>query len=88
MSPFVGVELGAALFHQTFSGAAVAPSTTTLGANTALVLGSGFDLGRGFYVTAEAGFSLYAFGADAEPGKSALRAALAFRPALGIAKAW
>ncbi len=87
-SPFLAIEAGSVFFRQTFSTGGHAPGVSTWGASGAALLGVSVDLSHGFDLTAELGAAAYLFPLDTGDGRSMLRGSVAFRPALGLSKAW
>ncbi|NOU26500.1 MAG: caspase family protein [Polyangiaceae bacterium] len=87
LSPFVAIEAGAVLFHQSFVTRGLAPNVDTVGASAAAVLGLSLDLGGGFDLVGEVGAAAYVFSLD-EDRRTSFRSSFAFRPTLGLSKAW
>ncbi len=89
VSPFAAIEGGAVYFQQTFEGREkTAPDVNSLGGNAALVGGIALDLGRGFDLSLEAAAAVYIFSIEGRTSDASVRAAFAFRPAVGLSKTW
>lgn len=89
-SPYVALDAGVALLHQSFhSTNRLTPSTTSGGLTAAGALGTGFDLPRGFSLSLEAGLALYIYDLEETSSRETQRQAnLTLRPAVGLSKTW
>jgi hypothetical protein len=90
ISPYVAVEAGAVLFKQTFdNGRVSSENPATFAVSAAGALGFSLDLPKGFGVTAECAFTMYAYQIeDSLAVQDKRRADFAVRPALGLSKSW
>jgi hypothetical protein len=83
----VGVGGGAALFNQRFDGSVPVPARTSLVPFLEITGGATVDVGRGYYVTADAAGETYFFELErSPPGTSERTVAFAVRTTLGVGR--
>jgi len=85
----VGFAIGASWLRQSFTSRGNAPARETLALRSSVGPSATFEIGSGFYVTAEVAAETYAFRLqDTKTRESELAPSLAFRTRAGLGKQW